>query len=140
MLTLREAQASGAESLAESERAGLERRERRAVEAEETLRMRTEAFDAREHEAEERVARLEADADRREEAFERTEAELAEREERLRRKEAELGDYVRQVQGVLNRRDEQPVDETYRVGVDWSIEDDEPRDETPERRGFWPSR
>ena len=89
-MALREAQASSAESLADSERAELERRERRAAEAEETLRVRTEAFDAREREAEERVARLEAEADRREETFERTEADLAEREERLQRKEAEL--------------------------------------------------
>jgi uncharacterized coiled-coil protein SlyX len=83
----------------------MERRERRAEELEEALHVRSEAFDARERESEERLTRLEVDVERREEALEEAEAALAEQSERLARKEAELADYVRQVQGVLNRRE-----------------------------------
>jgi hypothetical protein len=87
------------------ERVELQRREKRLVELERSLRERTQGLDAKESDLELDRVRWETESDFRELKLEERERAVEDLERRLAEKEAELATYVAQVQGELQRRE-----------------------------------
>ena len=102
-LAEREADVANTEALTSSQKQSLERREKRLLELEETLRERLRELDDREIQVDSRDAGSEAEVEIRLEKLERREAEITDLEARLAKKETELAQYVAQVQGAMNR-------------------------------------
>ncbi len=88
-----------------TERVELQRREKRLVELERTLRERVQGLDAKESDLDLDRVRWETEADFRELKLEERERAVEELERRLADKENELTAYVAQVQGELQRRE-----------------------------------